>query len=216
MAENNSQPVAPRVPRRVLVVEDEKNQRQMLVRTISEMEFEVAAAGSGEEALRMIEDFSPTVAILDLNLPGINGLELARAIQERLSKTRMIVLTGYGDLDAARQAMRLDVVDFLLKPCPLGELETAVSRAYQKAAESSAGSARAIVSPIVDTPGASNETETIGDAERRMIAEALTRNHGNRAAVARELGISVRTLYYRLSRYEIEDQVSHKRQNMQH
>lgn len=211
MPDRNATPQPPRAPRRVLVVEDEKNQRQMLTRALTEMEFQAAAVGSGEEALKILDEFAPTLAMLDLNLPGIGGLELASEIQKRQPQTRMIVLTGYGDLETARHAIRLDVVDFLLKPCPLGELEAAVSRAYQKAAQTLDDKHRPAVSPELAAGAAPpDDVKTIENAERRMIAEALTRHDGNRTAAARELGISVRTLYYRLSRYEAEDRFAEK------
>lgn len=197
---------APRIERRVLIVEDEKNQRQMLTRAVTEMEFEVEAVASAEDALELIDSFTPTVALLDLSLPGMDGLELAGLLQKRLPLARFIFLTGYGDLDAARQAIRLDAVDFLLKPCPLGELEAAVSRAYLKANEITPDlPAIQVTNPVWLSKEPPDSNETIDGVERRLIAESLARHKGNRAAVARELGISVRTLYYRLARYESED-----------
>lgn len=179
--------------RQVLVVEDEVHQRTMLRRALEGMGFSVTTVESAEDALDSIESQPPTVAILDLNLPGKSGLELAAVIHERLPATQLIILTGYGDLPSAQEAIRLDVVDFLLKPCPLDELEAAIDRAYRKSLEH--GARRA----------GQPESRTIDEVERDLILQALARNDGNRSKAAAELGLSVRTLYYRLSRYEAED-----------
>jgi len=209
MIEDRNEPLVPRLPRTVLVVEDEKNQRQMLTRAIREMEFDVTAVTSAVEALAHLDTAQSTVVMLDLNLPGMGGLELAVQLRKRLPAARLIVLTGYGDLDSARRAIRLEVVDFLLKPCPLGELETAVSRAYLKASELVASALPPAPETLDVKPAPLPQTqavETIDDVERRLITEALARHNGNRTAVAHELGISVRTLYYRLARYQAENQ----------
>jgi len=211
MSPAEQSPTAPRAPRRVLVVEDEKNQRELLLRVITEMEFQVNAVASAEGALDHLDQIGPTVMVLDLNLPGLNGLELAEQVYTRRPHTRMIVLTGYGDLDTARRAMKFDVVDFLLKPCPVGELEAAVARAYQKGDDA----LRAASTPAPTThhepaaPPADDQTPTLDHLERQAINAALARHEGNRTAAAKDLGISVRTLYYRLSRYEAEDSHRH-------
>ncbi len=103
--------------RRVLLVEDESRLREMLLRAIGEMGFEPVGAGSAEQAQRTMEHRPAPVVIVDLNLPGASGLDLLRTVRSRWPATQAIVLTGFGDLDAARQAIRLDVVDFLTKPC---------------------------------------------------------------------------------------------------
>jgi DNA-binding NtrC family response regulator len=107
-------------------------------------------------------------------------------------------MTGYGDLDTARRAIRLDVVDFLGKPCRLAELEVALTRARQRL---TAPIARP---PTPDAPAPSNAATppaTLEDLERQQILAALDRNDGNRTLTAAQLGISRRTLQYRLTQY---------------
>ena len=111
--------------RQVLLVEDESRLRDMLTRAIHEMGFVPTAAPQAEAALRHLDqrgDRGFDILIVDLNLPGIGGLELLEQVRSRWPLTQAIILTGFGDLEAAKQAIRLDVVDFLSKPCPLGEL----------------------------------------------------------------------------------------------
>lgn len=200
--------------RRVLIVEDEANQRQMLTRAIREAEFEPHAVASAEAALALLEDDDRfCIAILDLRLTGIDGLELARRIHDRWPAMRCIILTGYATLDAARQAIKLDVVDFLIKPVTLGELESALARAWLKHCDRAPRPRPnpPSAAPPAPSPVASGGAVRIADAERKLIEAALARSNNNRVAAAAELGISLRTLYYRLARYEAEDEFRESR-----
>jgi DNA-binding NtrC family response regulator len=195
----------PKTDPRVLIVDDEPRMRELLSRAVGGWGFDVTTAKSGEEALRLAGEHPPHIALLDLDLPGISGLETFKKLRERQPELQAIILTGFGSLDAARQAIHLDVVEFLTKPAPLGDLEHALDRAIRRLA------------PVLPTPpiipdvmqdasGASaDESEpgqTLAEVERRHILETLSRNNGNRTATATELGISRRTLYYNLAEYQ--------------
>lgn len=202
-----SAPVAPRV----LVVEDEARLRELLVRVLPGWGFEVAAARSAEEALRLAAADPPDVVVLDLNLPGEGGLEFFRKLRQRWPRVQAIVQTGFGSVESAQEAIRLEVVEFLTKPSSLGELERALDRAMRRLA--TAGHAP-VVPPAalptgrgagVDVPtdapvGAAGKT--LDEVERQHILATLARNAGNRTATAAELGISRRTLYYKLEEYQ--------------
>ncbi|MFO0874768.1 MAG: response regulator [Phycisphaerales bacterium] len=200
------------VDRRVLVVEDEPRMREMLIRAISEMEFTVAGAGSAEAALREIEATPRGILLVDLNLPGMGGIELCERVRQRWPATQMIILTGHGSLEAAKAAIHLDVVDFLTKPCGLNEIESALDRALRRRRH------RILIQPLPDRAWGDDEDlddldddassgkgsdrqPTLHELERRHILAALDRHHDNRSAAAEELGISLRTLYYRLKEY---------------
>ena len=183
---------------RVLIVDDEGRLRDVLTRAIASWGFQVASARSGEEALRLMHASKFDVSIVDLNLPGISGIELFDKLRAIHPEHQVIVLTGFGNLEAARAAIRLDVVDFLEKPCPLGELEKSLHRATQRVA-------RPMPQPIQDSAPETRpqeEVQTLEDVEREHIISALRRNDGNRTATALELGISRRTLQYKLSEYQ--------------
>jgi len=186
-------------PLRVLIVEDEPRLRDSLGRAVREMGFEAQAAGRGEEALRLARANPPAIILLDLNLPGMSGLELLEKLRAEGSPAQAIVLTGYGDLAAAQKAMRLQAGDFLTKPCPLGELEKALDRA-RKRYQATMLRSLPDVEEVSSVPRA--EPATLHDVERAHILDVLRRHHGNRAQAAAELGISLRTLYYRLSEYQ--------------
>jgi DNA-binding NtrC family response regulator len=190
-----------------LLVEDETRLRDMLTRAIHEMGFAPTAVAQAEPALRLMESRPFDILVVDLNLPGIGGLEFLELVHARWPTAQGIVLTGFGDLDAARQAIRLDVVDFLTKPCPLGELEVALDRARNRRLQAAGGDAgRAIDLSEPATPGAdappAGATPSLEEMEQRHILAVLEKNHGNRTITASELGISLRKLYYRLGQYQ--------------
>jgi DNA-binding NtrC family response regulator len=222
-ATSNFPQVTTNVARHVLLVEDEPRLRDMLVRAVSDMGFEPHGAGSAESALRAMEDRPFEVVVLDLTLPGMNGMELFERLRARDPALQVIVLTGFGDLGAAQRAVHLDAVEFLTTPCPLGELEAALERARARrqklasqetpspgqmparlealaAAVAAATPAPAVVLPV---PGPEDQ-QSLEAVERRHILSVLGKNGGNRTATAAELGISLRKLYYRLGQYQRE------------
>ena len=208
MAKESESPAPVRTDPRVMVIEDEPRMRELLAHAIGGWGFDVTAARSGEEALRLANDpaSAPDVVLLDLNLPGIGGLETFQRLRERVPNVQGIILTGFGSLDAARQAIHLDVVEFLTKPCPLGEIEQALDRAVRRLGPPPPP----IVIPDLpqfepqsDVAGPGDSAgRTLEEVERDHILAALRRHNGNRTATAQELGISRRTLYYKLSEYE--------------
>jgi DNA-binding NtrC family response regulator len=185
---------------RVLVVDDEGRLRDVLTRAIGSWGFQVAGARSGEEALKLMQASKFDVSIVDLNLPGMDGIELFEKFRAIYPEHLVIVLTGFGNLEAARASIRLDVVDFLEKPCPLGELEKSLHRAMQKLVRPMPQA----LEPSEPEPKTEEEqpVQTLEDVEREHIISALKRNEGNRTATALELGISRRTLQYKLSEYQ--------------
>jgi|RhiMethySRZTD1v2_1073278.scaffolds.fasta_scaffold02218_2 DNA-binding NtrC family response regulator len=192
--------------RSVLVVEDESRLREMLLRAVANMEFASAAAGSAEAALTLLDKQPFDIVLTDLNLPGMPGMDLCERIRQRWPDVQLVILTGYGSLDAAKAAIRLEVADFLTKPTSLGDLEAALNRALRR--RLSHITTRPVPAMDLDEPmtdgGASpagDPPRTLQDLEREHVLAALARHDGNREETAEELGISIRTLYYRLKEY---------------
>ena len=144
--------------------------------------FEAAVARSAEEALRATASDPADIIVLDLNLPGMDGMELLTKLRERTPGIQAIVLTGFASVENARQAVHLDVVEFLTKPCHLGELEKG-SRFVR-----CAGSRRNIPLPWRAGLRMNAEGMTLQEVERQHILAALERHNGNRTATAAELG----------------------------
>ena len=129
--------------RRMLVVEDEARLRDMLSRAVRDMGFEICTAGSAESGMRILEERPIDIVIVDLNLPGMNGLELIEIIHKRWPDIQPIVLTGFGDLASAKKAMHMDAVDFLTKPCRAGRSGSVAGAGASTSRREVAPSARA-------------------------------------------------------------------------
>jgi len=203
------------IGRRVLVVEDEVRLRDMLNRAVRDMGFDIATVSSGEAAMRVLEDRTIDILIVDLNLPGIGGMEFLENAHRRWPDIQPIILTGFGDLVSAKRAMHMDAVDFLTKPCALGDLEVALERARQRRAvklphmpvlPDPPPEERVTRMPTPE-PAQTGEAMTLEEMEKRHILATLEKNHGNRTLTAQELGISLRKLYYRLGQYQREGAV---------
>jgi two-component system, NtrC family, response regulator AtoC len=114
---------------RILIIDDEPQIRRILSALLSDTGFEVAEAESGEEALAVAKDFRPDIALLDLNMHGIDGLETLRALLNIHSKLDCIMMTAYGTIRSAVEAMKSGAFDYLAKPFDNDELLLIINRA---------------------------------------------------------------------------------------
>jgi DNA-binding NtrC family response regulator len=119
------------VKRRLLFVEDDDTLRFVLARELRGMEYDVASFAAPAAALEALDDERLDVALLDLRLPGMSGIELMGELLRRLPGLPVILLTGNGTLREAVAAMREGAFDFLVKPAPLDELELTLRRAVE-------------------------------------------------------------------------------------
>jgi DNA-binding NtrC family response regulator len=117
---------------RLLIVDDDEALRDTLVRRFQRQGMEVTAADSGEEALARADRTRWDVALLDLHLPGMNGIDLLAALKERQPDVEALMLTAHGSIDTAIQAMRHGAYDYLAKPFQLPDLEVHLQKAYEK------------------------------------------------------------------------------------
>jgi len=116
---------------RILVVDDEVTLRTTMEDLLDTEDREIVTAASGEEALAYLEDGPFDLAIVDLIMPGIDGLQVIDVAQKLSPQAKIIMLTAYGTLDSAIQAMRRGATDYLLKPATAPQIEAAVDRALQ-------------------------------------------------------------------------------------
>lgn len=192
---------------RVLLVDDEPRLRQLLGQTIEQLGFACEAVGSAERAWRRVQSDPPAMAILDLNLPEMDGMTLLEKLHGEVPGMPVIILTAFGDLPTAQRAIRLEVVDFLTKPYELGDLEQALDRAYKRTGRGAptadhSAEAGGVFDTADDTPAA------LDQLEREHVLQTLDYYDGDRRKTARALNISLRTLYYRLARYREEGELS--------
>ena len=116
----------------VFVVDDELSVRQALVRLLRLARLNVAAFSSAEAFLECYDPGTPGCLVLDLAMPGLNGLELQEALTGRGSSLPIIFLTGHGDLPSGVMAMKRGAVDFLTKPADANDLIETVRGAIEK------------------------------------------------------------------------------------
>jgi two-component system response regulator AtoC len=100
---------------RVLVVDDERVVRLSFARSLAE-DYETWTAADGEEALQEMERRPADVVLLDLRMPGAQGLEILKAMKHKWPETEVVVITGYPSVDSAKDAVRLGAGDYLAKP----------------------------------------------------------------------------------------------------
>lgn len=186
---------------RVLIVEDEPRMRQLLLEVLPEMGYQPAAARTAEQAASMLKEQPADILMLDLNLPVMDGMTFLEQLRRDHPHLPVIILTGFGSLEDARRAIRMEVVEFLTKPAHLGEIEAALDRARRRLAAAPAQSPEEKIKPALR---AIESGETLADVERQAILAAIQKHNGNRSAAASELGISRRTLYNKLAEYEKE------------
>lgn len=113
---------AEEVRRTVLVVEDDEALRDRLVRSLAGRGFEARGAADAREAVEQARVESPECALVDLRLGGQSGLEVVRQLREIDTATRIVVLTGYGSIATALDALRSGAVHYLTKPASLDEI----------------------------------------------------------------------------------------------
>ncbi len=111
---------------RILIVEDEEKLRRVLELQLRSADFDVDKTGTAEEALRLAD--RADLVLTDLRLPGMSGLELLAAIRRQNTRTPIIVMTAFGTVETAVEAMKAGAVDFLLKPFSLDHLMTVIRK----------------------------------------------------------------------------------------
>jgi DNA-binding NtrC family response regulator len=117
---------------RLLIVDDDEVLRQTLARRFQRLGMTVAEAGDGEEALARAGHAAYDVALLDLHMPGMSGIEVLGRLKERWPELEALMLTAHGSIETAIQAMKQGAYDYLTKPFQMADLEVHVQKAYEK------------------------------------------------------------------------------------
>ena len=116
------------IPGLILVVDDQKRQRETLVQVLEQWGHEARQAEDGEAALAMVKGEPVDLVLTDLRMPGLSGVELLEKCRELRPDIGVIVMTAYGTIDGAVEAMRKGALDFLTKPIDLDQLEVVIQR----------------------------------------------------------------------------------------
>jgi DNA-binding NtrC family response regulator len=118
----------------ILLVDDEADFVETMAKRFRIRKMPVAAAGSGQEALQLMEEREFDVVLLDVRMPGMDGMELLRQIRAKHPLTEVIMLTGHASLETGMQGMSMGAYDYVLKPADFDELLDKVRRAAERKA----------------------------------------------------------------------------------
>ncbi|MEZ4601131.1 MAG: sigma-54 dependent transcriptional regulator [Syntrophotaleaceae bacterium] len=116
---------------KILIIDDDPSFRRVLGYNLQEEGYEVHAAVSGAEGLREFDEHQPPLVITDLKMPGIDGFRVLREIKERSPDTIIIIMTAFGAVDTAVEAMKLGAYDYITKPFNRDELKLVVRKAIE-------------------------------------------------------------------------------------
>jgi two-component system response regulator RegA len=174
-------------PRSLLIVEDDDRLRGRLARALAERGFETREARDVQDAVAQAHEDSPEYVLVDLRVPGGSGLDVVRELKSIDPGTTVVVLTGYGSIATAVEAVRLGAADYLTKPADVDQIVAALMR-----------------TPTSGTGGGGNAAEhvpSLARVEWEHINRILSDCDGNVSKAARLLGIHRRSLQRKLERY---------------
>lgn len=113
---------------KILIVDDEKNIRLTLATCLEQTGYQADPAEDGEEALAKVASDEYDLVFLDMKMPGINGIETLRLIKQNAPLLHVVMMTAYGTIESAVEAMKLGAVDYLRKPFSPGEVREIAAR----------------------------------------------------------------------------------------
>src|SRR6476660_1496506 len=119
----------------VLIVDDERTLARAIKAFLVESGYEAEVAGDGEQAMGLLETLRPDVVFSDVRLPGMTGIELLRRIREFDAAIPVVIMTAYGTIEGAVEAVKLGAFDYLKKPVDLEELKQELSYYRSRAAQ---------------------------------------------------------------------------------
>jgi DNA-binding NtrC family response regulator len=114
----------------ILIVDDEEVVRRSHLRSLAETGCHAEAAADGSEALKVLEQHSFDVILLDLRMPGLNGMDVLKTIKERWPDSEVVVITGYPTIESAKEAVRLGAHDYIAKPVGPEDVIRAANEAW--------------------------------------------------------------------------------------
>jgi two-component system response regulator RegA len=167
----------------LLVVDDDDTLRGRMEKSLKRRGFEVCCAASYEEAVRVATDRQPDLAVIDLKMPGKSGLDLLMAFSGITPETRTVILTGYGSITNAVEAIKLGAVNYVTKPADADEVLAALEE-----------------QPAAEGPEPDFAPPSLATAQWEHIQRVLASCDGNISEAARVLDIPRRTLQRKLKK----------------
>lgn len=179
--------VAPRPS--ILIVDDDERFRSRMARAFEERGYEVQHADGYDGAMHIAVAESTEYAVVDLRMPGRSGLEVVRELHRVDPATKIVVLTGYGSIATALEAVRLGATHYLTKPADVEEVIAAFERAPGLETQAALGE------------GEAPQTPSLARVEWEHIQRVLTDCDGNITKASERLGIHRRSLQRKLAKF---------------
>lgn len=177
----------------LLIADDDEPFRNRLARAFRSRGYEVSAAANVAEALAFARAESPELAIVDLRMPDGGGLDLVRELKANDPLTNIVVLTGYGSIATAIEAVRLGAKHYLTKPADIEEIIAAFSRVGNGTS-----------GPAGEVPPVTSSVPSLARVEWEHINRVLADCGGNVSQAARLLGIHRRSLQRKLVKFPVQ------------
>lgn len=187
--------IVERMPVSVAIVEDDAPLRSSLagiLQRAAECRC-VGAFASAEEALREIPALSPQVVLMDINLPGMDGVQCVRRLAELMPKTQILMLTVHEDTDTIFESLSAGAAGYLLKPVRAAELLTAVKDVYAGGAPMTSNIARKVVQSFKRAGAEPDDGKQLSPRERDVL-DFLVKGYSYKE-VAEQMGISYSTVH---------------------
>jgi DNA-binding NtrC family response regulator len=115
---------------RILVVDDQESMRTLLKDMLEVIGYEVTLAEGGEEALSLVKSSSFDLVLSDLNMPGMDGSALLRAIKSSLPQLPVVIITGYGTFHTEKRVMKEGADGYISKPCTLAKIDKTIASIF--------------------------------------------------------------------------------------
>lgn len=174
-------------PLSVLLIDDDLGFTATLSRALQREGCEVRSAHDGLSALQLLAAWTPGAVLVDLRLGSENGLQLLQQLRAQLPAARIVMLTGFGSIATAVEAIKRGADDYLVKPAPLADLLQALQASPPTESDTAP-------EPAADEP------LNLRQLSWEYIQRVLTEHDGNISAAARALGMHRRTLQRKLSK----------------
>jgi DNA-binding NtrC family response regulator len=183
----------------ILIVDDEEIVRESLASWLKADGYQVETAPDGPTALRKMAQGAYSIMLVDLKMPGMDGLQLLAEARKKQPDAAVILMTAYATVDTAVQAMKQGAHDYLMKPIEPEELSEILSHV----AKSQALPVDLVLPTTAN--GTADSAGSLREMERKHVATSLRKHGWNISRTARALGIDRVTLYNKIKRYQIRE-----------
>ena len=169
--------------RRVLIVDDDADMSGAVAEALENGGFETACSGDGQNAIRLVDSFRPHVMLLDIWVPGINGIEILQSVLGKEYECRVIMFSGHGTIAMAVRAIQLGAFDYIEKPCSLTKLVESIQLACTAPDPGAGASPSPVNSRVLRNHGRSNGNSLAPRPQRTLRSSVVGQGLGLQSGV---------------------------------